>query len=328
MSSEVAVVGGGVVGLATARALARTGREVVVHERFRLGHGRGSSHGRSRIYRLAYDDPEWVRFAKEAVARWRALEAETGETLLEPNGLIEVVRDIGESSASALEKCGVEWERLDADEAESRFPVRVPGGFFAVVQPDAGIVRADRALAAFASGLEIREESSVESLDELDAAAVVVAAGPWVNRFADPPLDVKVTRETVAYFRVADPRPVPSVVTFKPEGGHDVYALADPVHGIKAGCHHSGLEVDPDETGPPDPQTVAHIAEKVARIFPTADPAPVEAETCLYTTTSDESFVLERRGRVVIGSACSGHGFKFAPAVGERLARLALEALD
>ena len=58
--------------------------------------------------------------------------------------------------------------------------------------------------------------------------------------------------------------------------------------------------------------------------LPGVAPEPVGAETCLYTTTADESFLLERRGRVVVGSACSGHGFKFAPAVGERLARLAL----
>jgi sarcosine oxidase len=58
-----------------------------------------------------------------------------------------------------------------------------------------------------------------------------------------------------------------------------------------------------------------------------AEPQPVEAQTCLYTTTADESFILERRGRIVIGSACSGHGFKFAPAIGARLAALAVEVL-
>jgi sarcosine oxidase len=316
------------MGLATARALVRLEVDVLVHEQFRVGHRQASSHGRSRIYRLAYGDPEWVRFAQDAVAGWRRLEAETGESLLDENGLIEVVHDLAQSSAASLDACGVAWEQLGPEEAERRYPVRVPSDSIAVVQPAAGIVRADRAVSAFAQGLEIREESRVDSLDELDAGAVVVAAGPWVNRLADPPLDVKVTRETVAYFRVADPRPVPSVVTFKPEGGHDVYALADPLHGIKAGCHHCGLEVDPDEEGPPDPEIVAHIAEMVASIFPSADPEPVEVESCLYTTTADESFVLERRRRIVIGSACSGHGFKFAPAVGDRLAKLALEALD
>ena len=219
--ASVAVVGAGVV-------------DVVVYEQFRVGHTRGSSHGRSRIYRLAYEDPEWVRFAQEAVEGWRRLEAEAGETLLEENGLVEVVHDLEQSSAAALDACGVAWEQLDPGEAERRFPVRVPPDSIAVAQPEAGIIRADRAVAAFAGGLEIREGARIESPADLDAGAVVVAAGPWVNRLADPPLAVKVTRETVAYFRVDDPRPVPSVVTFKPEGGHDVYALADPDRLLQA----------------------------------------------------------------------------------------------
>ena len=324
---RVAVVGAGVMGLATARALSRAGVDVVVHEQFQVGDARASSKGRSRVFRIAYPDPDWVRFAQEAVAGWRRLEAESGESILQDTGLIEVVQHMGQSSTAALDACGVLWERLEPDEAERRFPIRVPPDSLAIVQADAGFVRADRALAAFARGLEIHEGSRVESVDDLDTDVVVVTAGPWVNRLADPPLDVKVTRETVAYFRLEDPRPVPSVITFKPEGPHDVYLLADPVHGVKGGCHHCGPETDPDEPRTPDPATVDHIADIATSVFPSAEPNPVDAEACLYTTTSDESFVLERRGRVVIGSACSGHGFKFAPAVGERLAKLAIEAL-
>jgi sarcosine oxidase len=69
------------------------------------------------------------------------------------------------------------------------------------------------------------------------------------------------------------------------------------------------------------------VAEWVARTYPDADPEPVRPETCVYTTTPDEHFILERRGRVVIGSACSGHGFKFAPAIGIRLAAMATDIL-
>jgi Glycine/D-amino acid oxidases (deaminating) len=77
--------------------------------------------------------------------------------------------------------------------------------------------------------------------------------------------------------------------------------------------------------GEPDPAIVERIASWVRERFPDVDPEPVEAQACLYTTTPDQSFILERRDRVVVGSACSGHGFKFAPAVGRRLAALALE---
>jgi sarcosine oxidase len=78
--------------------------------------------------------------------------------------------------------------------------------------------------------------------------------------------------------------------------------------------------------GEPEPHLIARIAAWAAETYRLDDPSPVGAETCMYTTTADESFILERRGRVVIGSPCSGHGFKFAPAIGERLAALAVEA--
>ncbi len=312
------------MGLAAARALERAGAEVVVHERFEAGHDRGSSHGRTRIVRLAYAEPEWVRLAGEALAGWRALEAETGEELLALHGLLEVVDELDESSAAALDACGIPWERLDAAEAERRFPVRVPAGFFAVLQPEAGTVRADRALAALARGLDVRYGSPVGSVDELDADVVVVAAGAWVNDLVSPPLPVRVTRETVCFFRLADERPAPSLVSFRrSRPGHDFYALADPVHGLKVGAHHAGAETDPHEPGEPDAGLVERIAAWAREHFPLADPEPVETQTCLYTTTADEGFVLERRGRVVVCSACSGHGFKFAPAIGERVAALA-----
>ena len=316
------------MGLATARALVRAGCSVVVYEQFEPGHARGSSHGRSRIFRLAYAEPEWVRLAQEALAGWRELEGESGERLLEFNGLIEIVTDIGRSSAAALEACGVAWERLESDEVARRFPLRVPPGAFGVLQPEAGIVRADRALAAFARGIDVRYGVRVGSLGDLDAGCVVVTAGAWVNDLIEPALPVRVTRETVCYFRPADARPIPAFVSFGPRaGGICFYALADALYGIKAAVHHGGSEVDPREAGSPDAALVQAITAWTAEHVLLADPRPVETQTCLYTTTADESFILERRGRVVVGSACSGHGFKFAPAVGARLAALAMEAL-
>jgi sarcosine oxidase len=133
-----------------------------------------------------------------------------------------------------------------------------------------------------------------------------------------------VTRETLAYFRREGPPP-PSIVDLNAEtGGHGMYSLYDPVHGLKAGAHHAGVEADPDEAGEPDPAVVERISNWVRVRFPDVDPEPLDAQVCMYTTTADEHFILERRGRIVIGSACSGHGFKFAPAVGRRLAELAL----
>jgi sarcosine oxidase len=322
------VIGAGVMGLATAWRLRQRGADVVVHEQFEPGHTHGSSHGRSRIFRLAYADPRWVRLAQEALGGWRELEAESGETLLRLDGLLEVVEAVEKSSASGLDAAGVPWQRLEPEEADRRYPLRIQPPSFAVLQAEAGIVFADRALEAFGRDLDIRYGEKVRP-DDLDADAVVVAAGPWVNELVEPPLEVKVTRETLCYFRVEEGLPVPAVVSFKPDlqTAHDFYALADPLHGLKVGAHHAGTETDPNEDGGPDPELVERITDWTRRHYRLADPDPVGAETCVYTTTPDESFVLERRGRVVVGSPCSGHGFKFAPAIGTRLADLSLAAV-
>jgi sarcosine oxidase len=324
---RVAVIGAGVMGLATGWALRRRGHEPVVYEQFTVGHPHGSSHGRSRIFRLAYAEPEYVRLAQESFGLWRELEAETGEKVLELSGLVEVVRTLEESTAETLEACGVAWERLDRVEAERRYPIHVPEGSFVVVQPEAGIARADVALRAFAQGLDVRENTRAHP-DDVDAEAVVVTAGSWVNELLDEPLDVKTTRETLCYFRPdTGGRPVPSVVSFKPgDHTHDMYSLADPKHGLKVGAHHAGPEVDPNVPGEPEPELIERITAWARQTYLLADPDPVGAETCMYTSTPDQSFILERRGRLVVGSPCSGHGFKFAPAVGERLAALAAEA--
>ena len=324
---KVAVIGAGVMGLATGWALKRRRVDATVYEQFEVGNPRGSSHGRSRIFRLAYAEDHYVRLAQEAMALWRELEAESGETLLELYGLVEIVQTLEESTAHTLERCGVAWERLDAEEAERRFPICVPEGFFVVLQPEAGIVRADRALAALSRGLDVREQTRVRP-DELDADVVVVTAGSWVNELLDEPLNVKTTRETLCYFRPdAGVLPIPSVVSFKPgRHTHEMYSLADPKHGLKVGAHHAGAEADPNKHGEPDPELVERITTWANETYRLAGPEPVGAETCMYTTTLDESFILERGGQIVVGSPCSGHGFKFAPAIGERLAALALEA--
>jgi sarcosine oxidase len=326
--AEVAIIGAGVMGLATARALSRAGREVVVYEQFEPGHARGSSHGRSRVFRLAYAQPEWVRLAQEALAEWRRIEVEAGESLLELDGLIEIVTNLEDSSAAALEACGVSWQRLERDEVQRRFPLRVPAGSFAVLQPEAGIVRADRALAALARGIDVRYGTRVTSLADLHEACVVVTAGAWVNDLVKPPLPVRVTRETVCYFVPVDARPMPAFVSVGLRtGGISFYALADPLHGIKAAAHGAGPQVDPSQTGGPDAALVGAITAWIGEHVLLADPRPIDAQACLYTSTADQSFILERHGRVVVGSACSGHAFKFAPAIGARLAALAIEAL-
>jgi sarcosine oxidase len=342
----VAVVGAGVVGAAAARALARRGHGVVLVEQFELGHTRGASHGATRIFRLAYAEPEYVQLAQEALAGWRELERESGEQLLELNGLLEVARDL-EPVAAALDSCGVAWEEIDAAAARDRYAIRLPPDSGALLQREAGVVFAERALAALTAGaraagarvlprtpvLELAPDGGsvrlVTANGGVNADAAVVAAGAWADQLLAPlevDLDLSPTRETVVYMRLD--RPTPSLME---EGacprGELAYALHDPGRGLKAGLHRAGPVTDPDAGGAPDPELVEMTASWAAERFPDVVAGSARAETCLYANRPGDRFALERRGRVVVASACSGHGFKFAPAVGERVAALAEEVL-
>ena len=348
LDAEVVVVGGGISGLATARALARSGRDVLVLEQFEVGHARGSSHGRARIFRLVYDHPDYVRMAQRALPLWRELERETGRELLTTTGTLDVGPGL-ERRRRALEECGVEFELVAGGDLGDGHPLRLPDDVVALAQADGGVVDAEGAQLALldsarGAGARLSERTRVESVEdggdaaivraegrELRAGAVVVTAGAWVNRLLEPldrALPVLVTRETVAYFPLAADG-LPAVIDWRVPAGSGraaavggVYVLASP-EGVKVGVHRAGPPADPDEAGAPDPEVVACAAAWLEQHCPAADPAPLRSETCLYTNMPDESFVLERRGRVVVGSACSGHGFKFAPVVGERLAELA-----
>jgi sarcosine oxidase len=318
---KVAVVGAGVMGCATAWAFRERGADVTLFEQFEPGHVRGSSHGQTRIFRLAYPEQRWVELADEALIGWRQLEQQVGTGLLGLTGFVEICSSVDVSSHNALEARLISHRLVDPSDLGFTAPV----GWVALVQPEGGVVFADEAVVALRGDTPVVRRK-VESLDEVDADVVVVTAGSWVTDLV-PDLPVTVTRETVAYFACDGERP--SVVELDDATrNHAMFSLHDPQYGLKAGVHHGGHVADPNVDEPPDDRVVEQIAAWVAERFPDVDPTPVAAETCLYTTTADENFILERRGRVVIGSACSGHGFKFAPAVGRKLAALALERDD
>ncbi|MGH2692877.1 MAG: N-methyl-L-tryptophan oxidase [Actinomycetota bacterium] len=341
--ADVIVVGAGVMGTSTARALARKRRDVLLLERFKIPHTRGSSHGASRIFRFSYADPKFVRMAREALPLWRELEEDTGEHLLTVTGGLDL-GDALDRHAKALAAGGASFEWLDAYEVGRRFPqVSLPGDERALFHPDGGFLAADRtviasAASARAHGAEIRESTrvlavrptvsgvEVETEERTYTAPVaVVTAGGWAKALlagAGIELPVRVTRETVAYFNVADEAAIPSLVDW---GSPAVYSLRSPGQGLKVGEHIAGPVVDPDSEGAPDQESIARLSGWVKMRYPEADPDPHLAETCLYTVTDDEDFIIDRRGPIVIGSPCSGHGFKFAPLTGKRLADLALE---
>jgi sarcosine oxidase len=348
----VVVVGGGVTGAAALWSLARAGVHAVLLEQFGLGHTRGSSHGTSRIFRLAYHEERWIRLAQAAHAGWRELEAEADEALLVATGSLDV-GETASANARALAACGVGFELLDGAEVARRWGLGLALGERALFQSDGAVLRADRAHAALIAsargrGAEVVEGARVVEIGpdgavateaaELRAQAVVVAAGAWAAPLLEPlgvSPPVTVTRETLAYF-AADVAGWPTLIDdvgadgIRLGGGRTArwfYALAAPGVGLKAGLHKAGPVSDPELEGEVDAGIVAGTAEWIARRFPAADPQPLRVETCLYTNTDDESFVLERHGRVIVASACSGHGFKFAPALGKSIAGLVRDVL-
>ena len=322
---NVSVVGAGVMGLAAARALAQRGHAVSVYEQFTLGHPRGSSHGTSRIFRLSYTEEHWIKLAQRAYELWRELEAESGRELLQLHGLIDVDLDPRRRLA-AFDATGVEYETLTPGEARERFGVVYDDVEHLVFTKDAGIALADDSIHAFAdgaraAGAEIHENTPVDSLEDVPGDLVVITAGGWAPkllRAAGIELEANATRETTLYF---EGESMPSLID---ELRGQFYALTAPGVGVKAGWHKAGHSTDPDEDDfEPDEYVVDAVSTWVARRLPNVDPTAIRAETCIYTNIEDERFVCERNGRYILGSACSGHGFKFAPAVGELLASLA-----
>ncbi|MFY9587420.1 MAG: FAD-dependent oxidoreductase, partial [Actinomycetota bacterium] len=168
--------------------------------------------------------------------------------------------------------------------------------------------------------------------DEIEAGVVVLTAGSWLPKLAAglvalPPL--RVTQEQPAYFAPRDDKAAWPIFVHRLTAGEALegvaaYGLPTPGHGLKVGEHGTGSEVDPDRRTDPDPGGLTRLSRYVERWLPGLDPEPRELISCLYTTAPGEHFVAGQVGRLVVGSPCSGHGFKFAPAMGDLLADVAL----
>lgn len=354
---DVVVVGGGVMGSAAVWALAGRGRDVVLLEQFGPGHVKGASHGASRIYRTAYAQPEYLDLAQEALGLWRALEHESGADVLTLTGGVSHGGRRRDDIAAAFEARGVPHAWLSPDEAAERWPGLWFEGVVLHEPSTAGRLHADRAVAAFqqvarARGAVVRHETPVRAINpvpdgvrvstddgELLADRVVLAAGAWVNRFLARSLPVVVTQEQPAHFELRAGAPAEAdwpTFTHAPTADGsglrrpaDAYGMATPGEGIKVGFHGVGVVTDPDRrTFEAEPGRLAALQEYVAHWVPGVDPDDLEPISCTYTTTPDEDFVLDRAGRVVVAAGFSGHGFKFAPAIGRVLADLATEDVD
>ncbi|WP_423922768.1 FAD-dependent oxidoreductase [Frigoribacterium sp. 2-23] len=355
------VVGAGLVGAATARALAATGARVVVIERFGRGHHLGSSHGASRIFRRGYTADDYVALTGRAYDDWRALEAETGRVLLETTGAV----DHGDPATidaiqAAFVRAGIDHERLTPDEAQRRWP-GLRFDTTVLTHGQAGRLRSADAIeglldSASAHGAELRFDTRLVDLDvsgpparleiesrggarrPLETPSVVLAVGSWApalvgSLFAAagaslPP--VRVTQEQPAHFATSLPDEAwPSFVHYPSDPRlsavvSSVYGLLTPGEGVKVGTHGTGVEVDPDRRDfEPTADGLAVLRDYVSTWVPGVDVDTLDPISCLYDTTPTEDFVLDRVGPVTVATGFAGHGFKFGPTLGALLADVA-----
>ncbi|MBT1545308.1 FAD-dependent oxidoreductase [Curtobacterium aurantiacum] len=349
--APVVVIGAGVVGAATAFALTARGERVLLLEQHARGHHLGSSHGATRIFRQGYADAEYVALTTRALELWEALEAAACEELIVRTGAVDHGRpEVVDAIAAALTDADIPHEVLAPDDAAARWPGIAFEGRV-LTHASAGRIRADRAIEVFLTlaertGLaDLRFDTGVAGLEDhgddvtvvlsdgtaIRTASAVAAVGSWApvlvgellaGRGAGLPA-IRVTQEQPAHFPSHLPDEAwPSFVHWA--DGDDVYGLLTPGEGVKVGFHGTGPVVEPDNRDfAPVPTEAERLQAYVARYVPGVDATRPTFISCLYDNSPDEDFVMDRVGPLTVATGFSGHGFKFAPLLGEMLADLA-----
>jgi sarcosine oxidase len=353
----IAVIGLGVTGSATLCRLALRGIRATGIEQFEPGHDRGSSHGATRMIRLAhFENPSYVPMLRRACALWRELESLARQTLIVSTGIVEIGPPDGmlvPAALAAARRHELPHELLDSGSLMRRFPgFKLPPSFAAVLHSNGGYIEAPNALRAYlriaeAAGAAIRTNETVIAIEpqpgrvrirtdrgEITTDAAVVAAGPWMRRLLpELRLPLNVTRQVVGWFEPDDAslfaaERFPGFLLESQHGLH--YGLpAYGAMGVKVAKHHHLNEsVEPQRYE----RTVnaadeSAIRAAVREFLPAANGRLLAAETCLYTMTPDGTFILDRMPgypHIIIASPCCGHGFKFSPLIGEIAADLAM----
>jgi sarcosine oxidase len=352
---DVVVVGVGGMGSAALYHLARRGKRVLGLERFDLLHEQGSSHGLTRIIRLAYfEHPDYVPLLRRAYELWRELEAVAGEQLLHITGIVEGGDRISEGVLRSCAEHDLPHEVLDGAQVARRFPaLRLPPELEVVYQPDGGFVVPERCIVAhvegaLANGAVFRARERMLDWEEtgngirvhtdrttVEAERLVLTTGAWSVGTARLPVgSVHAVRQALAWFQPTRPElfvpqrmPVFNLIL------DDEHFYGFPAHGIpgvKLGRYErQGESGDPDtisrEATLADEAPLRAFAE---RYLPDGAGPTVALKTCLFELSPDEHFLVDVHPDApgaIVAAGFSGHGYKFCSVIGEILADLALD---
>ncbi len=357
---DAIVIGVGGMGSATLYHLARSGCSVLGLERYGIPHAYGSSHGSTRIIRLAYSEgPEYVPLLRAAYRYWRDLEGISGRAILHKTGGLDIGPEgswtVEGSRASCVEH-GLEFEELAGKEVNSRFPgYRLPSGMRAIHQPDGGYVLSEVAIAAYASaalGLGANVVTDVvvrgwtrhsagfrvdTTTGEFEAKRLVITAGAWVGNLVPALRQICTAERQVMLW--TDPL---SPARFEP-GRFPVFNMESPLgrfygfpshraEGFKIGkYYHLKQRVDdPDHLAREcRPEDEAVLREGIEEYFPLANGATRKMAVCMFTNSPDGHFILDRcpgESDVFVAAGFSGHGFKFCSVIGKVMAQFCLDS--
>ena len=355
---DIAVLGVGGMGSATLYTLAKRGLNVCGIEQFGVAHDRGSSHGETRLIRKAYfEHPDYIPLLNRAYDLWHEFEKKAGEKLFVENGLIvagkpdsEVIKGLD----LCYEKHNLPHEKLTVNEARKRFPqFHLPEDFIIYFDPIAGFLYVEKSVEKFAelgqkNGATLYTNEKVLTWQanqnhisittdrrKIVAGKLIITSGAWANReMLSLGIDFDIWRKVLFWYDS------PEIANYKLDGFPNFYVELDfgsfygfPAvneMGLKIGEHEiPGISSLPDEVRrtlqPSDEPVILQFIEKV---FPRFQPVRTNFTVCMYTITPDFNFILDvhpEYENVIIGAGFSGHGFKFAPVIGEILADLAID---
>src|ERR687891_1051223 len=352
---DVVVVGVGGVGSAALYHLARRGCKVLGLDRFPGGHDQGSSHGLTRIIRLAYfEHSDYVPLLRRSYELWHELEQEAGEKLLHVTGIVEAGERVFDGALRSCHDHDLPHEVLDGREIARRFPAyAVPPDLEAVFQPDGGFVLPERCIVAhvngaLAKGAVVRARERVLEWSEaegwvrvrtergiIEAERLVLTAGAWSQEVARLPAGmVRGVRQSLAWLQPSSPELFQPdrmpVFNLAVDGEHFYGFPAHGIPGFKLGRYdHFGSGGDPDGIDrEPTLEDEAPLRAFAECYFPDGAGPTIALKTCLFEPSPDEHFLIDRHpdaAAAVVGAGFSGHGFKFCSVVGEILADLVVD---